>query len=468
MRLTRPASFMRNMSRTHFREVLSLCLLWLASALAASAQTFTVLHNFDGTDGNGTGIKLAQGRDGNLYGSAVFGGADGCGTAYRLAPSGTFDLISTFSSQACTPTGGFALGPDGLLYSNFQNGGASSDGGVFSLSGSGKFTLLGSFNGTDGANPAALVVLGTDGNFYGTDGRGGTEGLGTIYRSTPAGAITALHSFGTVKNDGSNPGSLIQGPGDAFYGVTGNGGAFGDGVVYRIALSGGYTILVNFDGSNGANSGEGGLLLASDGNFYGGTCNGGASEYGEVFSMTPAGALTVLHSFGGADGECPNGNLIEATDGKLYGTAIFGGAYGDGTIFSITTSGAFRVLHNFDGSDGTNPYGTLTQHTNGTLYGSAAFGGSTGNGVLFSLDLGLGPFVRFLLNSGKVGSRVQILGQGFTGTTAVSFNGTPASYTVASDTFLVATIPLGATTGPVVVTTPSGTLTSNVDFRVIP
>jgi len=71
-------------------------------------------------------------------------------------------------------------------------------------------------------------------------------------------------------------------------------------------------------------------------------------------------------------------------------------------------------------------------------------------------------------NSGKVGATVEILGQGFNGTTGVSFNGTPATFSVKSDTYLTATVPGGATTGFVAVSTPSGTLKSNVPFRVIP
>jgi hypothetical protein len=84
------------------------------------------------------------------------------------------------------------------------------------------------------------------------------------------------------------------------------------------------------------------------------------------------------------------------------------------------------------------------------------------------MDVGLGPFVSLERPAGKIGQTGGILGQGFTGTTSVSLNGTPASFTVVSDTFIKTTIPAGATTGYVTVTTPSGTLTSNVPFRVIP
>jgi len=82
--------------------------------------------------------------------------------------------------------------------------------------------------------------------------------------------------------------------------------------------------------------------------------------------------------------------------------------------------------------------------------------------------MGLGPFVAFVRGAGKVGQTGGILGQGFTGTISVSVNGTPASFTVESDRFIRATVPAGATTGFVTVTTPSDTLTSDVPFHVLP
>lgn len=440
-------------------------MLALTAVGLASAQTFTVLHNFDGTDGDGPGVTLVQGRDGNLYATAVFGGSAGCGTGYRLAPSGALDLLYTLTEGACTPTGGLALGPNGLFYANVQDGGASGQGGIFSLSPDGTFTLLSSFDGLNGSYPAWHLFLGTDGNYYGTAGSGGTYNEGTVFKVTPLGLITVLHDFGTVTDDGSNPLGMNEGPDGALYGVAQYGGSFGDGVLFRISRTGGYEILVNFGGTNGASPAS--PVLFTGGNVYGTTIAGGAGGYGTIFKMTPAGGLTVLHSFTGADGQDPQGTLIEATDGKLYGTAIYGGALGDGTIFSITTRGVFSVLFNFDGGNGINPYGGLTQHTNGTLYGSAAFGGANGDGTLFSLDVGLGPFVRFLLGSGKVGTKVQILGQNLTGTTAVTFNGTSASFRVVSDTFLIATVPAGATSGKVKVTKPGGAVSSNVPFTVI-
>jgi uncharacterized repeat protein (TIGR03803 family) len=135
----------------------------------------------------------------------------------------------------------------------------------------------------------------------------------------------------------------------------------------------------------------------------------------------------------------------------------------------MTPEGKITTLHSFDSTDGSTPEGGLIQATNGVLYGTTRYGGTagaSGAGTVFSLDIGLRPFVSFVRASGYAGQTVPILGQGLTGTTGVSFNGTPASFTVVSDTFLKATVPAGATTGFVTATTPSGTLTSNVIFRV--
>lgn len=223
------------------------------------------------------------------------------------------------------------------------------------------------------------------------------------------------------------------------------------------------------------------MIEGSDGNFYGTAGNGGVGgtelcfvqEYpgcGVVFKITPNGTLTVLHSFtGGSDGANPVVGLVQATGGNFYGTT-FQGAAGDGlgwgVLFRITPAGTFAVLHTFDWSSGAQPR-ALLQHTNGVLYGTANEGGSASEGTFYSFDDGLRPFVRFLPAARKVGAWVEFLGQDFEGTTAVSFNGRPAtSFIVKSDTYLTARVPVGATTGLVTVTTPGGRLTSNKKFVV--
>jgi uncharacterized repeat protein (TIGR03803 family) len=182
------------------------------------------------------------------------------------------------------------------------------------------------------------------------------------------------------------------------------------------------------------------------------------------------GTLTVLHNFtDGSDGSNQTG-LMQATDGNFYGTNNLGGGAGWGVLYRITATGTFKVLHNCDWNTGASPQATLLQHTNGVLYSTTTVGGLSngGDGTFYGFDIGLKPFVRSLPEARAVGHTIQFLGQGFTGTTAVSFNGTRALFTVISDTYLRATVPDGATTGFVTVTTPSGTLTSNKKFQVRP
>jgi len=195
--------------------------------------------------------------------------------------------------------------------------------------------------------------------------------------------------------------------------------------------------------------------------------------------MTPAGVLTVLHNFANdTHGLAPFAGLVQATDGKFYGVTTTNPGKSSGVLFQITSAGAYADLVYFSNVagnfKGTNPQVSLVQHTGGTLFGDTLGGGNNagcvGCGVLYSLNMGLGPFVSILpsLRWGKASATIQFLGQGFTGTTAVSFNGVPATFTVVSDTFLTAKVPTGATSGKVTVKTPSGTLTSSQVFKVVP
>jgi len=306
-------------------------------------------------------------------------------------------------------------------------------------------------------------------------------GCGTVFRITPAGSLTTIYSFCSQPScaDGVQPvAGLIQGRDGNFYGTTfGGGTGNNEGTVFKITTAGTLTTLHSFDGADGALP-AGWLVQGTDGNFYGTTVTGGAENGSTIFKISPAGTLTTIYSFCGqpscVDGDGVYAGLVQGTDGNFYGTTLGGGANYDGTVFGITPGGSLTTLHAFDFTDGYLPIGGLTQATSGSFYGTTASGGDPmcdgghGCGTVFSLSTGFGPFVAFVNAAGKVGQTGSILGQGFTGTTVVSFNGIAASFTVKSDTFLEATVPPGATTGYVTVTTPSGTLTSNVPFQVIP
>jgi uncharacterized repeat protein (TIGR03803 family) len=211
-------------------------------------------------------------------------------------------------------------------------------------------------------------------------------------------------------------------------------------------------------------------MQASDGNLYGTTFNGGQYDSGVIFEVSPAGVFTDLHDFHpSADGGGPFSALVQGTNGVLYGTTTSGGASNVGTIYSIPLgSGDLSALYSFDGTSGTSPEAALTQHTNGTFYADTTWGGSDNLGIFYSFNVGFSPFVRLVTTSAKVGKTVEILGQGFTGSTAVSFNGTAAAFHVVSKTYLTAVVPNGATSGFVTVATPGGTLESNQVFKVLP
>ncbi|MGC1371699.1 MAG: choice-of-anchor tandem repeat GloVer-containing protein [Candidatus Sulfotelmatobacter sp.] len=198
----------------------------------------------------------------------------------------------------------------------------------------------------------------------------------------------------------------------------------------------------------------------------------GKYGYGTVFKMNSSGTITTLYGFCAlsncADGTSPYAGLIQGTDGRLYGTTSFGGAHNDGTVFSITTGGTLTTLHSFDGADGLLPEAGLIQDTNGTFYGTAYGGGASNLGTVFSLSVGLAPFVETRPTSGEEGAKVIILGSDLISASAVTFNGTAATFTVISGTAIETTVPAGATSGTVSVTTRARTLDSNVKFRVMP
>ncbi len=290
--------------------------------------------------------------------------------------------------------------------------------------------------------------------------------------------MTTLHDFNL--NDGSSPvAGLIQGVDGQFYGTTAYGGTGncspfnGCGTIFSITNSGVLTTLHDFDGSDGEEP-YGPMVQAMDKSLYGTALAGGVRQgvgNGTIFKIAPSGKLTTIQL---VDGRSPAGQLVQATDGSLYGTTYYGGDFtcnagiGCGAIFELRPEGQISILHSFQITDGMGPYAGVLQGTDGNFYGTTYLGGPDNDGTVYSLDIGLGPFVTFIHAAGKVGPTSGILGQSFTGTTAVSLNGAPMTFKVVSDTYLTATVPPGATTGHVSVTTPSGVLTSNVPFYVIP
>ena len=322
MTLVRPLCLLRSLFAHRFSLVIFLgCMLSLAmgaAPVALHAQTFTDLHDFNcSTDGCVASYPgfVAQGQDGNLYGSLVTGGTSSSGTVYKITPAGTLTAIYNFAQ-------------------------------------------------TDGYGPYSGLTLGTDGNFYGATYNDGGNGYGTLFKITPQGKLTTLHNFTSTEEGGAFGTPVAGTTGTTFYGITYYSKA------YSITSSGTFKLLPNpTPGSSYAP-----LFLASDGNFYGTTLIGGGG-YGNVFRMNAKGAITAIYNFDYTHGSEPYGPVVQGSDGFLYGTTAAGGtaAHPGGVVFKLSTKGAITVLHNFDTTDTTDgfqPVSGLVFDTNGNLYGT--------------------------------------------------------------------------------------------------
>lgn len=236
----------------------------------APSGALTSLHSFDGTDGEYPESGVIQGSDGNFYGTTQSGGSftaclptnqvPGCGTIFKVTPSGTFTSLHSFDlTDGAIPARKLVQGTDGNFYGATGKGGTNGDGTIFKITPSGTLTTLHNFDGADGEGPSQGLTLGTDGNFYGVVNGGGAYGAGTVFKVTPSGTLSTLHSFcagGGNCSDGSLPNALAQGANGNFYGTTIEGGTGGNadngpsGTVFEITPAGIFTTLFNFDNLN--------------------------------------------------------------------------------------------------------------------------------------------------------------------------------------------------------------------------
>lgn len=482
------------------------CVVVLFTFVASHAQTFTYGELTGITGANPLGA-LVQGLNGDLYGTTDLGGANGSGAIYRLSADGKYSKIYDFCSQSDCIDGqypqGLILAANGNFYGLTLGGGANNGeycdifggcGTIFELTPSGELITLYSFcsqaNCADGASPLRSLVQGINGNFYGTTINGGVHctNCGTVFEITPQGQFTSLHSFCNpqVCKDGFQPeAGLVLATDGNFYGTTTAGGASGYGTVFKMTPGGTGSILHSFcseaNCADGA-SPEAALIQGTDGNLYGTAALLGANDEGVIFRLTLDGAFTTLYAFcpngNCSDGQTPTAPLMQANDGNFYSTTYAGDSHGN--IYQMTPDGAVSSLYDFCAGgfpcvDGYEPESGLTQYTDGTFYGTANLGGivnrktcSSGCGTIYSLSMGLGPLVISNPQFAKIGQQINILGTSLTGATSVTFNGTPSTDFNVTDTYIKATVPAGATSGTIQVTTPSGTLSTDVAFQVLP
>ncbi len=441
----------------------------LAFSSAAFAQ-YAELHNFDcvadGCNPNMPAL-LAQGRDGGLYGTMPTQ-TSGNGTVVSYELSGVFGTVHNFlQGEAYHPQSGLSMGLDGSFYGTSTNGGTPGFGTVYKVSPAGAVTILHTFaNGTDGAYPWATPIQASDGNVYGATYNGTNAGV--VYKITQTGVFSTI---ATLASKTQAP--FIQAADGNLYGTTQYGGTYNQGTVFKMTTAGKVTIIHSFNSTGDGQIPIGPVMQASDGLLYGLTSTGGQFGQGILYKMTTAGgSYTIVHQFQLSEGSSSPTGLVQGSDGYLYGVMPLGGGNSFGTLFKVKTNGTlFSVVYNFAKATGGNPYATPTLHTNGKIYGLTITGGTTNpaDGVIYSYNAGLKPFASLvILRSGKVGSSVGIIGQGFSTATGVQFGTGPGTMQVVSDTYMIAKPATNATTGKVTVLEPGGNLVTPQTYKVLP
>ena len=426
--------------------------------------------------------QLAQGRDGWLYGTT-----SNAGVAFKIKPDGTayrvLHQFLTANPEGRTPLGGLTLGQDGNFYGVTSVGGTKSNGTLFRMTPTGAITVLFAFGSASLKEAIFAPIQAPDGNLYGTTKAGGQSNLGGVYKFNLASkSLTILHHFSGRLLDGSGAQSTMLFARDGnLYGTTYRGGSKDSGTVFRVNPNGtGYKVIYNFSSVKGIFP-LGPLAQGNDGNIYGTTYRGGAkgggSLTGTTFKLTTLGTLTTLHSFDGisisAVGSQPVTGLMLGSDGNFYGATQLGGS-GCGTLFKSSPLSLFSVLYQMNKSvdgcfSGGNAWArnSLMLHTNGQFYGLAFEGGALRSGTMFTMSNALTPFIKPDVDAAKVGANIGILGD-FTGLTKVTFNGINASFTIVSPTFITAKVPVGAKTGSLIVFKGAAQVKSLKNFVVLP
>jgi uncharacterized repeat protein (TIGR03803 family) len=414
----------------------------------------------------------------------------------RQLPMREFTRLFSFTQGASgflngnNPADGFVEANDGLLYGTTSNGGKQNDGVLFRISKTGtRFKVLHNFcssaNCADGSIPNGLL-LGQDGNLYGTTQEGGSSvspcpnsGCGTIFRFEPTTrAFTVLHRL-TAVADGLQPSGMIQAANGNFYGVSQglDVKSFNEDI-FQFTLAGQFTVQFKsalFD------TGISGLTQGTNGNLYGAFESIAGRAAGDInfFEVSTEGTDFVAFApFTSLVGTTTIPSLFLASDGNLWDTNFTDSTAPMGSVFSINPqNGAVLQTFAFDGANGISPEVGVIQAADGSFVGTTELGGTIsggGNqfadGTVWTLDAGLpapAPAITLLNStSGNIGSTVLINGTNFIGTIAVSFNGVSASFQVLNTQFVSATVPAGATTGPVTVTNAGGEATSTQSFTV--
>ena len=301
-------------------------------------------------------------------GSSGCNAPKGCGVVFRVTKAGKEVVFHSFAegSDGAFPGGGLIRDSKGNLYGLTgwggsevcSEGGAQGCGTVFKLTPTGTESVLYDFTGAggDGAIGSGGLIEDAAGNLYGTTEHGGNAGCdngdglgcGTVFKLSATGTESVLYAF-EGGSDGANPylGSLIEDAAGNLYGTTAYGGDLncnapaGCGTVFALTKTGKEIVLYTFTGADGAVP-LSALVRDPQGNLYGTTAYGGdltcnaPNGCGTVFEVTTARKEVLLHIFESSDGLNPYGGLVRDTKGNLYGTTFGGGTSSAGTVFKLT------------------------------------------------------------------------------------------------------------------------------------
>jgi uncharacterized repeat protein (TIGR03803 family) len=313
----------------------------------------------------------------------------------RSARAQTLHVLYNFagSSDGGDPFASLIRDAAGNLYSTVDYGGTSFAGAVFKVAPNGTETVLYSFSGgSDGAYPFSPVVRDGAGNLYGTTSMGGSANAGVVFKVDTNGTETVLHSF-TGGQDGVTPiGGLLRDKAGNLYGTTSQGGTSNDGVLFKITPRGKEIILHTFTGStkDGKYPSYTSLLSDAQGNLYGVTEEGGAADGGILYKLNTSGKFTILHSFKGGttDGCNVLGTPFMDAAGNFYGTTSSCGTHMLGTVWKVDQSGKEKVLHSFAGgtTDGEYPLAGVIVDADGNIYGNTETGGSDDVGTVYEIS----------------------------------------------------------------------------------
>jgi uncharacterized repeat protein (TIGR03803 family) len=355
---------------------LALLLAPSARAVPQSAPVFRLVDDCSQFNGSTPNAGVMQAADGRLFGVTDFGGAHGLGVVYRTGTdgSGPTDLYDFDGTTGAAPEAPLAQGSDGALYGTTLFGGANNYGTIFKIDPDGSgFTVLASFDdATTGYESHAALLQGSDGMLYGTTAAGGVNGYGTVFTlATDGSGFNVILNFDSATTGAYPSAGLIEVNGE-FYGTTSDGGANGGGTLYVLALVHIFgrpvwlsSVLLDFGGATTSGTAPcSTLLLGSDGALYGACSAGGSFNDGVIYQVDTSGAgYAELHDFDGAGGAQPTSPapLIEAADGALYGTTLYGGTQGIGVVYSLAKDGSnYQVVYDCDYSQsGSNPLGVI-------------------------------------------------------------------------------------------------------------